>query len=348
MTAELAELYYQEGSSDKIYNLSLEQKGSNWSVHFEYGRRGSSLNTGTKVANTTYDKAKKVYDKLLSEKRGKGYKVVGGSMNFRHINISDPNDTGWKPQLLNEIAEEDLQTYLNNPEFCLQTKYDGRNRLLLNRTGGPVGANRKGLEVALPQNILDDIKKLPIGTVLAGEDLGSRVVVFDVISEGKMGYKRRYAKLSKLIKKSMTSLTLADTAWTKDEKLVKYQNLKKNNEEGVVFKHIDAHYTPGRPASGGSQLKFKFCSTASVIAGDQNEGKRSVEMYVWNGIEKVNVGNVTVYPNQSIPKKGTILEIKYLYAYKDGSLYQPVLLGVRDDISNKDCIIGQLKYKKEE
>ena len=37
-----------------------------------------------------------------------------------------------------------------------------------------------------------------------------------------------------------------------------------------------------------------------------------------------------------------------LYAYKDGSLFQPVFLNVRTDIDKEDCVISQLKYKKEE
>jgi len=43
----------------------------------------------------------------------------------------------------------------------------------------------------------------------------------------------------------------------------------------------------------------------------------------------------------------SIIEVRYLYAYKGGNLYQPTYLGVRDDISFEDCLISQLKYKKE-
>jgi bifunctional non-homologous end joining protein LigD len=39
----------------------------------------------------------------------------------------------------------------------------------------------------------------------------------------------------------------------------------------------------------------------------------------------------------------------YLYVQgKDGHLYQPVYLGVRDDIDEGECVISQLKYKSEE
>ena len=40
-----------------------------------------------------------------------------------------------------------------------------------------------------------------------------------------------------------------------------------------------------------------------------------------------------------------IVEVRYLYAYPGGSLYQPVYLGARDDIQLDDCTIQQLKFK---
>jgi bifunctional non-homologous end joining protein LigD len=57
------------------------------------------------------------------------------------------------------------------------------------------------------------------------------------------------------------------------------------------------------------------------------------------------VGNVTVPANQPIPAKGAVIEVKYLYAYPGGALFQPVCLGVRDDVATEACTIAQLKYK---
>lgn len=45
---------------------------------------------------------------------------------------------------------------------------------------------------------------------------------------------------------------------------------------------------------------------------------------------QVGVGNVTVPADQPILEAGSIVEVRYLYAYLDGSLFQPVLLGVRE------------------
>ena len=59
-------------------------------------------------------------------------------------------------------------------------------------------------------------------------------------------------------------------------------------------------------------------------------------------------GNVTIPPNHEIPAPGWIVECRYLYAFKEsGCIYQPVYLGVRDDIRAEECTTAQLKYKAE-
>lgn len=42
-------LEYREGSSDKVYRACIEQSGGGFVVNFAYGRRGATLNTGTKT-----------------------------------------------------------------------------------------------------------------------------------------------------------------------------------------------------------------------------------------------------------------------------------------------------------
>jgi bifunctional non-homologous end joining protein LigD len=40
-----------------------------------------------------------------------------------------------------------------------------------------------------------------------------------------------------------------------------------------------------------------------------------------------------------------VIEVRYLYAYPNGALYQPVYQGVREDKNYDECMISQLKYK---
>ena len=59
MQTEKAELYFQQGSSDKVYHLQLEDAQDQWSVQAQWGRRGSALQSDVKVSGTTYEEAKR-------------------------------------------------------------------------------------------------------------------------------------------------------------------------------------------------------------------------------------------------------------------------------------------------
>jgi len=84
---------------------------------------------------------------------------------------------------------------------------------------------------------------------------------------------------------------------------------------------------------------------ASCIVAGVNGTKRSVAIELLDGEQRISVGNVTVPPNANIPSAGTIIEIRYLYCYEGGSLYQPVYLCRRDDVSPSACTTAQLKFK---
>jgi len=73
-THERVTLYYRAGSSDKVYQAAIEPMGDEFVVNFAYGRRGSTLTTGTKTSlPVPYDTAKKIFVKLVNEKKAKGY-----------------------------------------------------------------------------------------------------------------------------------------------------------------------------------------------------------------------------------------------------------------------------------
>ena len=59
------------------------------------------------------------------------------------------------------------------------------------------------------------------------------------------------------------------------------------------------------------------------------------------------VGDTTVYANSDKVKPGDFVEVKYLYYNPGGALFQPVLLGKRDDVGQEDCTLKQLKPKKQ-
>ena len=115
-----------------------------------------------------------------------------------------------------------------------------------------------------------------------------------------------------------------------------------------MFKHHDAPYVAGRPSNGGSQLKHKFYATLSAVVDTVN-AKRSVGLKLLQRARWVTAGNVTIPANHAIPAHGAVVEVRYLYAFKEsGCLYQPLYLGVRSDVLPTECVTGQVKFKNDE
>lgn len=349
-------LYFTEGSSDKEYHLQLAARGTGFVVDFQYGRRGSSLTSGCKTAEpVSYEQAAPVYAKLALEKMGKGYTPGVSGVAFQDT----PNEkraTGVVPQLLNEANEGDLESLLRDPRWMGQQKFDGKRITVTVTVGGRAqGGNRLGLEVALPLPVANALEALQLGGTFDGEMVGNTYHVFDLIELGGQDLRGKGAldrhltltgALAVLPPVHAEVVRLAFNATTAEAKRDLHARLRAGNEEGMVFKLVDAPYTPGRPNAGGDQLKLKFWESASCVVDAVHPTKRSVSLALHDaGGASVPVGNVTIPANVAIPAPGDVVEIKYLYAYPGGSIYQPQYLGPRDDVLAAACALAQLKYK---
>ena len=72
----------------------------------------------------------------------------------------------------------------------------------------------------------------------------------------------------------------------------------------------------------------------------------ATQVYEGSGI--VEAGNVTIPPNHDLPQPGSVVEVRYLYAFRQsGAVYQPCYLGEREDIEPSECTKSQLKYRHE-
>ena len=352
--AESITLYFREGSSDKVYQCSIEPSGDLFVVNIAYGRRGATMQTGTKTSTPVdYETAKGIYDKLVREKTAKGYTPGEDGTPYKQTG-NEGRATAILPQLLNPIDEEEVQRLITDPAWCMQEKKDGK-RILLQKQGAAIhGINKKGLLVGLPSPIVVEAGKFSTDVIIDGECVGDVLFAFDLLQLGddslvNRPYKERLAMLNELLDVSLVmKIDAVNTAFAPAQKAILYNRLKKERKEGVVFKRLDARYTPGRPASGGPQLKHKFCATLSAVVAKVNP-QRSVEVRLLNGDGWVSAGNVTIPPNQQVPMVGAVVEIKYLYAMPgSGSLYQPVYLGVRTDVESHECVVSQLKFKGED
>ncbi len=345
-------LYYRGGGSDKVYQAEIHPEGAGFVVNFAFGRRGATLRPGTKTAKPVdYQAAVKIYDKLVAAKMAKGYTPGEDDTPYQGTE-REAEATGIFPQLLNAIDQVQAEQLIADDDWWMQEKFDGR-RILIRRDGDKViGINRKGLVVALPQSVVE--YALTTGEqqwLIDGEAVGDIHVAFDVLAQGgvdlrKEPYHHRLAELGNMLESSGDGpIRLVQTATAASDKRDKLLWFRRENREGVVFKRSASPYTAGRPASGGDQLKLKFTATASCIVAKVNGAKRSVALVLFDGRKHVAVGNVTIPSNQAIPTAGAVVEVRYLYAFPGGSLFQPVCLGVRDDIDPAACVITQLKYK---
>ena len=347
-------LYYREGSSDKVYQAAMEKAGERFIVNFAYGRRGATLNTGTKTnVPVDYDQAKRIYDQLVKEKQAKGY-TRGESGTPYQTPDTAGRFTGILPQLLNQVDEVEVERLLRDDAYCAQEKFNGRHLLVRKQASAIEGINKKGLLVGLPATVLQDIGRLPGDFIPDGESIGDVYHVFDLLTLNDEDlrprpYRNRLTALTKLLAGAQHRFVrYVETAFTTKQKISLWKRLKSGNREGIVFKRLDAPYTPDRPSSGGPQLKHKFYATLSAVVAKVNT-QRSVEIRLLNCEGWIPCGNVTIPANHQVPKVGQVIEVRYLYAHRESkALYQPIYEGPRDDVDVSECVLSQIKYKPED
>ena len=202
----------------------------------------------------------------------------------------------------------------------------------------------------IAEAIIRDAVKLD-GCVIDGEAIGEIFFAFDLLEHGgkdvrALAYSAGLKVLTETIA-GLRSLRGVVTAKSEAEKSALFQKLNAENREGIVFKAHKAPYEPGRPNKGGNQRKLKFWATATCVCTVRND-KRSIGVSIketpTEGLKPI--GNVTISPNHQVPNVGEFVEIRYLYAHKGGSLYQPQFIRIRDDIDCADSL-ADLKFKSE-
>lgn len=348
-------LHMKEGTSDKIYQLELKKFKDLWEVWYANARRGRALVPKLKASFTTYEGAAKLYIRTVDEKVAKGY-IATETLAYVEAAPVQTRETGVYVQLLNSIDLDEAERYIKDDNFWAQEKHDGERRPVKIEDYIITGINKKGKSAGLPEVCAEELRSLSRDFVIDTEEVKDKLYCFDLLNlEGKdmreFPYSKRFSILEEVLKVRFTKTPLDNvlsvyTAKTTKEKRALFNQVKKDRGEGVVFKLHSAKYTAGRPNSGGSQFKCKFKASASVIVKKHND-RRSVSVVVFKGNEQLPIGSVSIPINHSIPKVGEVIEVEYLYAFPNGKIYQPVYKGVRTDTNVEDCIVEQLKYKKE-
>ena len=377
-TVKNIQLFFQEGSSDKVYHATLVQEDDGtFSVDVEWGRRGSGLNRGRKAQKVTRAVADKTFDKLVREKTNKGYEIVADDV--KPADVAPPEGEGSASkggaaqrkklgpaaQLMNPIDDGDDDTFLQDDTWAAQQKLDG-NRVLLHVTAErQFGTNRNGQETSVPNDVLEGVGSLPVGTIIDGELIGSEYFAFDVLRVGDrdvtdLGYVERWRCLSDDLEPGFSGpLQVCALALTTKEKRALHQRLSAARAEGIVFKQKKAPYKSGRPSSGGTQRKCKFTKSADVVLVE-NAGNayrmvvkdpaakkgHKAQQQQWFDVGKVFSGTTNesrAAIDKVLASGGRVVaEVRYLYATADFQLFQPVLQRLRDDKEPDECGKDQL------
>src|SRR5262245_12276463 len=124
-------LFFQEGTSDKVYYATILDDGGTYTVAVEWGRRGSKLNTGNKAVKVALAQAEKVYARLVREKTNKGYQEVTDDV--QPAAVAPPvgqgsgsrvggrrKSMGRAAQLLLAMEEDELESMLSNDKVIAQ------------------------------------------------------------------------------------------------------------------------------------------------------------------------------------------------------------------------------------
>lgn len=359
MIRKTTNLFLREGVSDKVYNVHLEERAEGWAVIAYNGRRGKSLVERVKGVGLTLAKAEAMFDKLVASKIKGGYTESPDGIAFSSSELAGEH-TGFKAQLLNEISLEQAREL--GDDWLAQEKHDGERRGIDLRATGPIFANRRGLTLGVQSTVHEALaglrEHLGYDLDLDGEDMGARIVIFDIRKHPEMSddapFHLRAARLFDLhlevARCGLDDVIDVEVAIPASEffgdRLAELQNAKK---EGFVLRHRDSVYTAGRPNTGGDALKVKFWKDITCRVAEGRDGKRSVALELLDAAgEWTSVGNVTIPANAEIPEVGSFIDVRYLYAYEGGSLYQPIFTRPRPDIEPSDCRIDRLSFKPAE
>jgi len=342
-------LFSKKGTSDKVYQLAIEEAGGGlFNVAAANGRRGSTLTRRMKTTKpVSYEDAVLVFNGIVAEKKSGSSAYTEGEDSTPYVGTEAADRfTGILPQLLTEATEEEAEAMIVSEDWGMQEKFDGK-RIILDVAAGRVrGINRKGLECGIPETVASGAAALAVQLGdfrLDGEAMGDSFPAFDLLTiEGRdltgdsTLTRHSTLRVAAAAFGSLPACFRIAPLWTgREEKRENFERIRSEGKEGVVFKRLAAPYTPGRPNSGGDQRKVKFTQTHSFFVRAVNQ-KRSFAVAAFIGGEWKDVGNVTVPANKAIPQVGDIVDVRYLYYFPGGSIYQPFFIGVRDDIEMAD------------
>jgi bifunctional non-homologous end joining protein LigD len=184
-TLPSASLAFQDGRSDKVYQAEVvpATNGAGFIVRFAYGRRGAALTAGVKTnAPVSLDAATKVFDKLVAEKRAKGYRDLDASGTIAAPVVAAAAQGIATPPRMQPTAatEAEGESFITDPQYAIQQKFDGRALTIVKQGDRIVGFNKLKQPTAIPAEAHAVLAAVSIDLTLDGEAFADHVVAYDV------------------------------------------------------------------------------------------------------------------------------------------------------------------------
>ena len=355
MTHASVTLYCTEGSADKQYMVTIVPAGDLFHVVCFNGRRGGPQKAQPKTKEPlSLVEAEKLYARIVAEKKRGGYTPDESGVPYA-LTEKAGEVSGWLPALLSAVEAVDVDRYMRDDAWAASEKYDGERRAVEIGPEELRGMNKKGLYAHVPESWTHILAGLPKNTVIDGEHVvGDILYVFDVVKlAGKdmtgLGFEAREQALLSLERLIGThangAVVIVRTERGEAGKRALLKKVELSLGEGVVFRRLDGTYRPGEAASAASavQIKYKIQESATCVVSCVSNTKRSVSVAVLDeaGAE-VDIGNVTIPANKTVPKVGDVIEVRFVCKFEGGCLFQPFYLGQRTDQERADAQLRKI------
>src|SRR5260370_6502250 len=194
------------------------------SFQAQRGGRGSALQSDVKVSGTSYEEAKRVYDRILREKTGKGYQVAQASANGNEaIAVGLPatkEHSGHTPELLTPVEEPEALLLAQDASWWFQQKFDGRRLAVQKSEGKYSGINKLGQLIPIDSRLAESLDRVRAqGFLVDGEITDSRFHIWDLLSVNETDlrvqpYEIRYGHVTQHFRGVSDVLRVCETAMT--------------------------------------------------------------------------------------------------------------------------------------
>lgn len=357
---------HSDSSSEggKLYTVEIEEiSDGEFIVTYENGpAKGTQRKRNKTPTPVSKERAHHIATALVKSKTSSTYSILSSQEPSSLIQPATQTTAEHTifTMPLNVADDDTLAELLESESWAMQEKSDGERRVLTSDGSSVEGFSRYKVPKPVHKNHIEALKDHKVS--LEGELVGDTLHLFDIRSIPNelnnngtecvlnRPFKERWLLLASFLAttgiNNNPNFKLTNTVTSAKDKNTMFNQLKDDGAEGVVFRDLDAHNVPSRtPQKNNGIYKWKFYETLSVIVSKHHDSKRSVSIHCLDDNSPVPVGNVTIPPHTSIPDIGDIVEIRYLYGFKGGSLFQPLYLRVRDDVYPSHCSTDQIKYK---